>query len=98
MKVVGKIYSAVDAEMKLFKLFVEPNKYGGFDYDSYDSIIIAAESEEQARNLLHNEDFLIKQLDTCYIRWSGNTEVQFKEIKISEITVPEIICASFNAG
>lgn len=44
--------------MKLFRLFAQPNEYGCFDYDTYNSLVITADSEEQVDELLHNENFL----------------------------------------
>ena len=84
--------------MKLFRLFAQPNEYGCFDYDTYDSLVITADSEEQVDELLHNENFLMKELNTCGLRWSGNEHYQIKEIKLEEIKEPKIICASYNAG
>ncbi len=73
------------AMKKLYKIWQEVND----DYDTYDSAVVCAESEEEARNT---------NLGTPDI-WAKPEYVKVKEIGIANDDVKKgIIVASFNAG
>ena len=84
--------------MKLFKLTQDVNN----DYNTYDSVIVAAEDEEEAK-YIHPDYFI-----TCngwdgttseYSSWCAIEDVQVKYIgEAKEGTVKGIILASYNAG
>lgn len=77
--------------MKLFKLW-----YDKFEYDTYDGFIIAAESEEHAKNLLLFDDgFVQKNLGS---RRFPDGKLHIEEIKLENIKQPCILLSSFNAG
>ena len=80
--------------MKMFKIYVD-----GWDYDTYDAIVITAESKEQALELLADEDFTWndKTLNTCHVKWCDG-ELKVEEIKLENIKKPTVICASYMAG
>ena len=85
--------------MKLF--YIELNEW---DYDEYDSCVLAAESVEQVNSFVERNfyDYENKKwlCDGVTFQLSGDQKVE----KIEEIgttdkyTVPTIICSSFNAG
>ena len=73
------------AMKKLYKIWQEVND----DYDTYDSAVVCAESEEEARNT---------DLGTKY-SWASPEYVKVEEIGIAKDDVKKgIIVASYNAG
>ena len=87
--------------MKLFKLTQSVNSIDDFNYDTYDSVIVAAETEDEARfihPMNHIDDFK---------DWGGvddDTWADAKDIEVEYIgeakegTVKGVILASYNAG
>jgi len=72
------------------------------DYDTFDSAVVYAESEEQAKNINPNEtsnDVFMDWTKTRFSPWCNSPE----HVKVSyigtnpDITEPGVICASFNA-
>lgn len=82
--------------MKLWLISQDENP----DYDTYDSAVVAAETEEEAR--LTNPDGYGKPVDWArkYSTWaSGPEHVKVEYIgEAKEGTKAGVICASFNAG
>ena len=65
------------------------------NYDSYDSAVVAAESEEKAR-LIHPAAYNEAWMGAS---WCKPEDVQVQLIGVAvDGTVAGIICASFNAG
>lgn len=70
------------------------------DYDTYDSAVVCAENEDEAR-LIHPSgrewDGTVKE--TLYRdEWVNSTEVIVKQIGVSIDDKKGVICASYNAG
>ena len=69
-------------------------------YDSYDSAVVCAENEEEARKIHpggggQDTQETAEMFDT----WCNLTEVSVKYIgEAKEVSVKGIICTSFNAG
>lgn len=67
-------------------------------YDTYDSCVVAAENQDQARMIRPNDDQWSK--DYCIGTWAYSPE----KVKVTLLglavcgTEPGVICASFNAG
>jgi hypothetical protein len=84
--------------MKKLKLYlVYQNDVTG--YDTFDSFVIACESEEIARNTHPYGDMLEENIG--YSDWpkdSSAVTVEFIGNASKSITDQQIICASFNAG
>lgn len=74
------------------------------DYDTYDSAVVAAESEDEARKMHPGQsqgDFYESwwTRDTEYGSWASRLEdVKVELIGVSHENVSRVICASFNAG
>jgi hypothetical protein len=63
------------------------------DYDTYDSAVVVAESEDAARRMHPSQD------DWCSWEWCDVTEVKVELIgAANENQKPGVICASYNAG
>lgn len=83
--------------MKLFRVFVDR-----VDYDTYDQVIVCAESEEEIRNRLKRDERykmtyfppIEKDDETIYFEDSQG-EIHIEEIGLDKT---KIICASYNAG
>ena len=67
--------------MKLFKIWCDK-----LEYDTYDGIIIVAESEQQA----------LKHFQICSFDFAETPTIE--EIKLDEINEPTVLLTSFNAG
>jgi hypothetical protein len=74
-------------------------------YDTYDSAVVAAESEEEARHTHPEIDYKTGDIkvwdgsDPVYSTWSSATDVEAEFIGKANIgTKRSVICASFNAG
>lgn len=64
-------------------------------YDTYDSIVVAAETEEDARQTHPNGDWN----ERLYFVWCKAEQVEIKLLGTAiQGTEAGIICASFNAG
>ena len=86
--------------MKVFKVWVDK-----CDYDTYDSFVCVANSEDEIRNCISIDEYNERVIDM-----SGNDDyedsVWFQdfqgEIHIEEVNLnvdkPYIVCASYNAG
>ena len=86
--------------MKVFKVWVHK-----CDYDTYDSFVCVANSEEEIRNCISIDEYNERVVDM-----SGNDDyedsVWFEdfqgEIHIEEVNLnvdkPYIVCSSYNAG
>jgi len=78
--------------MKLFHISQDEN----CDYDTYDSAVVAAETEEEARRIIpHKNGWVISQMDWC-------SSPDLVKVRLIGEAVDGIekgtICASFNAG
>ena len=80
--------------MKLWKISQDKNN----DWDTYDSAVVAAETEAEARMMHPSTGDDIKP--TPYSSWVGDPAyVQCEYIgKAKDGTQKGVICASFNAG
>lgn len=78
--------------MNLYLLSQDENN----DYDTYDSMVVAAESEEEARNIMPGA----YNWDDRYNAWcSSPDKVKVRSIGVAvEGTKKGTILASFNAG
>ena len=86
--------------MKVFKVWVDK-----YDYDTYDSFVCVANSEDEIRNHINIDKHNCRVIDM-----SGNDDyedsVWFQdfqgEIHIEEVNLnvdkPYIVCSSYNAG
>ena len=86
--------------MKVFKVWVDK-----CDYDTYDSFVCVANSEDEIRNCISIDEYNCRVIDM-----SGNDDyedsVWFQdfqgEIHIEEVNLnvdkPYIVCSSYNAG
>ena len=73
--------------MKLYKITQDVND----GYDTFDSAIVCAESEEEARNINIGSDL--------FNEWASPSDVKVKYIgEAAEGTKKGIVLASFNAG
>jgi hypothetical protein len=82
--------------MNIYKISQSENNY----YDTFDSAIVAAESEEEARLINPDGEWYEKQLGYKYTAWAYRPE----KVKVEylgtakENTESGVILASFNAG
>ena len=86
--------------MKVFRVWVDK-----YDYDTYDSFVCVANSEDEIRNCISIDEYNERVVDM-----SGNDDyedsVWFQdfqgEIHIEEVNLnvdkPYIVCSSYNAG
>lgn len=80
--------------MNLYLISQEVNT----DYDTYDSAVVCAESEEAARTT-HPSGSEWDGTFGRYSSWSALADVKVKVIGIADATIPcGVVCASFNAG
>ena len=84
-------------------LVVRPEPLKGYEYDSYDSFIVIAETEQEARNTHpsgDNKDWKLAKWDWTEKRES--LKVTFLGPYKGSIAITDfenkVICASFNAG
>lgn len=77
--------------MKLFLLVQDDNR----GYDTYDSVVVAAESEALAREITPSSDYC--KWGSTWADAPDNVSVQYLG-EAYERTTPGIILASFNAG
>ena len=72
-------------------------------YDTYDSCVVAANSEEEARHISPNGEINTSKeadpWDFCYYTWCIPEKVTVEEIGTAHPSIKKgVICASFNAG
>ena len=86
--------------MKLWLLSQDTNT----GYDTYDSVVVAAKNEEDAK-MTHPSDIPITEwndtgsCDRTYGAWTSKENVQCRYLGNAVPGVePGVICASFNAG
>jgi hypothetical protein len=83
--------------MKIYKL--EQSKVSG--YDTYDSCVVIAESEEEAK-LISPSDREIKEKTDEYDSWVGKDNIDKIEVtylgEAKEGSEKGVVCSSFNAG
>lgn len=88
--------------MRLWLLHRADNDSGG--YDTYDSMVVAAETEEEAR-LIHpsgtphiwtGQSWRVK--DWSDDSWTAPGKLMVREVGTANDGVTGVICASFNAG
>ena len=82
--------------MKLYLLSQDDNN----DYDTYDSIVVCAESEEDARTIAPNGELYVEEPNNIYTTWAFKaSSISCEEIGIAnENQQRGVIIASFNAG
>ena len=86
--------------MKVFKVWVDK-----CDYDTYDSFVCVANSEEEIRNHIsineYNRRIITMNDDEEYedsVDFEDfQGEIHIKEVNL-DVTEPYIVCSSFNAG
>ena len=81
--------------MKLYRIWQEVNN----NYDTYDSAVVAAQDEEDARSInpssINFDDLKFKDYST----WTERENVKVEYIgEAADNIERSIICASFNAG
>jgi hypothetical protein len=80
--------------MNLYRISQKVN----IDYDTYDSAVVCAESEEAARSM-HPSG---REWDGAWERWGdwcAKDDVQVELVGKAEDTIERgVVCASFNAG
>jgi hypothetical protein len=79
--------------MNLYLISQETNN----DYDTYDSAVVAAESEDAARSI-HPSESDWDGKSSMYGTWSAKEDVSVRLIGVASNEVSGVICASFNAG
>lgn len=86
--------------MNIYKLSQNINN----SYDTYDSMIVVAETEQQAK-LLHPDMLRFPEFKGCwdFCGWISLDQIDFIQIELVGIAIttfmtPCVICASFNAG
>lgn len=71
-------------------------------WDTYDSAVVCASSEEDARIIHpdgHTEDWHEPENYMFTHDWTTPANVQVKFIGIADVNIPRgVVCASFNAG
>lgn len=92
--------------MNLYRISQESNT----GYDTYDSAVVVAETEEQARHIHPDSDCIFKEGMWRYAEsgressyavsvWSNPSQVQVQLIGYAAAGIDgPVICASFNAG
>ena len=89
-------------QMYIYKVSQDENN----DYDTYDSFVVVAFNEDQARKTSPNDnddfsyyDFNVDYGRDCY--WASsesNVKVELIGVADEKYTEPTIICSSFNAA
>ena len=82
--------------MNIYKL-TRPDTCG---YDEYDSVIVAAKNEDDAKTIHPSHPGLpVTDDEVQYDSWVRLSKVQVELIGIANPSIPRgVICASFNAG
>lgn len=80
--------------MKLFRIFQTANS----DYDTYDSAIVCAKNEKEAKSINPAGGETLTQAD-AFSGWCGLNDVQAEYIGTAKRGIKKgVIVASFNAG
>ena len=81
--------------MKLYLIWQNDNN----DYDTYDSAVVVAESEEDAKTIHPYNKEPVTEVNEGYSSWTTINNVNVKYIgEAAENQKRGVICASFNAG
>jgi len=67
------------------------------DYDEYDSAVVVAESEAQARQM-HPSGLTVSWESSDYGGWVAPEFVIVTRLGFADDPTPRVVCASFNAG
>ena len=86
--------------MKVFKVWVDK-----YDYDSYDSFVCVANSEDEIRNHISIDRYSCRVIDMSsnddyedsvwFEEFQG--EIHIEEVNLN-VDKPYIVCSSYNAG
>ena len=86
--------------MKVFKVWVDE-----WDYDTYDSFVCVANSEDEIRNCISIDEYNERVVDmsgnddyedsVCFQDFQG--EIHIEEVNLN-VDKPYIVCSSYNAG
>jgi len=81
---------------KLYKIYQDVNNA----YDTYDSAIVCAKDEFDAKKIHPWGNLNTQEEDAKYSNWCMVKDVQVVEIGIANdaLLLGDVICASFNAG
>jgi hypothetical protein len=71
-------------------------------YDTYDSAVVRAESEDAARRIHPDSEVMSKYWDGCTDKWGDWANAADVKVELLgtalEGSLPGVVCASFNAG
>jgi hypothetical protein len=82
-----------EPKMKLFRISQTENN----GYDTYDSAVVVAASEEEARTM-HPSGYDIEDRGDYLGTWVKPEDVKVEYLGESISTTSYVVCASFNAG
>jgi hypothetical protein len=83
-----------EAAMNLYKISQTVNN----DYDTYDSAVVAAETEDEARRIHPNSELREPEWDPWHV-WAPHDEIKVELIGTAAPGITKgVIVASFNAG
>jgi hypothetical protein len=81
--------------MKIFRLSQDVNN----NYDTYDSLVVIARNEEEARKIHPSEDTDTPVIAEKYSSWCGLSDVKVEYIgEAKDGSKKGVVVASFNAG
>ena len=86
--------------MKVFKVWVDK-----YDYDTYDSFVCVANSEDEIRNHISIDRYNCRVIDMngnddyedCIWFQDFQGEIHIEEVNLN-VDKPYIVCSSYNAG
>ena len=86
--------------MKVFKVWVDK-----YDYDTYDSFVCVANSEDEIRNCIRidkNSRRVVNMsgneaYENCVVFEGFQGEIHIEEVNLN-VDKPYIVCSSYNAG
>ena len=86
--------------MKVFKVWVDK-----YDYDTYDSFVCVANSEDEIRNRISIDEYNCRVINMsgnddylCYVDFEDfQGEIHIEEVNLN-VDKPYIVCSSYNAG
>lgn len=76
-------------------LISRPDRVG---YDEYDSAVVCANSEGEARRIHPSENEQWTGVEDTYGSWVNANRVRVKLIGVAVEGLDRVVCASFNAG
>ncbi len=80
--------------MNLYLIYQNENN----DYDTYDSVVVCAESEEEARDI-HPNQYSRERKEWSTDDWCLKENVKARYLGVADISLEKgVVCASFNAG